>query len=151
MKLLSSPETWCQESPAEDPKFCGHNVLVVDDDNGVCRVIQRMLSDGSFKVQISHCVADALEAIDQRPFDAYVMDFNLGDGSGLEVAEWIRSKGSEVPIILISGCNADYVASRAEKIRISEFLEKPFSGDTICNAVKKAIGSENLTTHGKSR
>jgi hypothetical protein len=49
-ELLSSPETWCQESPAEDPKFCGHNVLVVDDDNGVCRVIQRMLSDGSFKV-----------------------------------------------------------------------------------------------------
>jgi len=102
-----------------------------------------MLSDGSFKVQISHSVADARKAIDQKPFDAYVMDFNLADGSGLDVAEWIRSKGSEVPIILISGCAADFVASRAEKIRIFDFLEKPFSRDTICNAVKKAIGSEN--------
>ena len=110
-----------------------------------------MLPMGRLKVQIRHCVADALEAIDQKPFDAYVMDFNLADGSGLEVAEWIRSKGSEVPIILISACNSDYVASRAEKIRIFDFLEKPFSGDTICNAVKKAIGSENLTTHEKSR
>jgi DNA-binding response OmpR family regulator len=85
------------------PKSSGNNVLVVDDDNGVCRIIERTLSDEQYQVQTSQSVADALRVIEQKPFDAYVMDYKLPDGSGLDVAERIRSKGSEVPIILISG------------------------------------------------
>ena len=122
------------------PKSSGDNVLVVDDDNAVCQIIQRMLSYEKYQVQTSQSVADALRAIEQKPFDAYVMDDKLPDGSGLDVAERIRSKGSEAPIILMSGYDASAVASRAEKFRIFDFLQKPFSREMICNAVKKAIG-----------
>jgi DNA-binding NtrC family response regulator len=117
------------------------NVLVVDDDIAVCRIVHRMLADEQYKVQTSHSVADALGAIEQKPFDVYVMDYKLPDGSGLDVAERIRLKWGAAPIILISGYDRGAVALRAEKLRISDFLEKPFSRDIICNAVKKAIGS----------
>jgi DNA-binding NtrC family response regulator len=117
------------------------DVLVVDDDIGVCRIVQRMLSNEQCKVQTCQSVADALGAIEQKAFDAYVIDFKLPDGSGLDVAERIRSKYGSAPIILISGYDPSAVALRAEKLRISDFLEKPFSRETICNAVKKAIGS----------
>jgi DNA-binding NtrC family response regulator len=117
------------------------SVLVVDDDLAMCRILHRMLSDEQYKVQTSQCVADALVAIEQNPFDAYVMDYKLPDGSGLDVAERIRSKGSEAPIILISGYDRSTVALRAEKLGISHFLEKPFSPEVICSAVKKSIGS----------
>ena len=100
-----------------------------------------MLSDEQYQVQTSQSVADALRAIEQKPFDAYVLDYKLADGSGLDVAERIRSKGSEAPIILISGYDASSVASRAEKLRIFDFLEKPFSREIICKALGKAIGS----------
>jgi DNA-binding NtrC family response regulator len=129
--------------PAESalpPKSYGYSVLVVDDENGVCQIVQRMLSDKQYQVQTSQSVADALRAIEQKPFDAYVMDDKLPDGSGLDVAERIRSKGSEAPIILMSGYDANSVGPRAEKSRIFDFLQKPFSRDMICNAVKKAIG-----------
>jgi len=122
------------------PKSKGNNVLVVDDDNAVCQIIQRMLSYEKYQVQTSQSVADALRAIERKPFDAYVMDDNLPDGSGLDVAERIRSKGSKAPIILMSGYDASAVALRAEKFRIFDFLQKPFSREMICNAVKKAIG-----------
>jgi FixJ family two-component response regulator len=69
------------------------------------------------------------------------VDYKLPDGSGLDVAERIRSKWGATPIILISGYDPSAVALRAEKLGISDFLEKPFSRETICNAVKKAIGS----------
>ena len=52
-----------------------------------------------------------------------VMDDKLPDGSGLDVAERIRSKGSEAPIILMSGYDASAVALRAEKFRIFDFLQ----------------------------
>ena len=69
------------------------------------------------------------------------MDYKLPDGSGLDVAVRIRSKWGATPIILMSGYDASAVALRAGKLGISDFLEKPFSREKICNAVKKAIGS----------
>jgi DNA-binding NtrC family response regulator len=140
-KFASTAQT---EESVPSPKSNGNNVLVVDDENAVCQIVQRMLSDEQYQVQTSQSVADALRAIEQKPFDVYVMDENLPDGSGLDVAERIRSKGSEAPIILISGYDASSVASRAEKFRISDFLQKPFSRETICNAVKKANGSPKV-------
>jgi DNA-binding NtrC family response regulator len=117
------------------------NILVVDDDIAVCRIVHRMLSDGQYEVQAAHSVADALGAVEQKSFDVYVLDYKLPDGSGLDVAERIRSKWGATPIILISGYDPSAVALRAEKLGISEILEKPFSREIICAAVKKAFDS----------
>ncbi len=121
------------------------NVLVVDDDMAVCRILQRMLNDEQYQVQISQSVADAKEVIEQKPFDVYVMDYKLPDGTGLDLAERIRSKGSEAPIILISGYDPSAVAVRAEKLHISNIIEKPFARATICGAVKNALSFSQPT------
>jgi DNA-binding NtrC family response regulator len=118
-----------------------NDILVVDDDVAVCRIVHRMLSDEQYAVQAAHSVADALEAVEQKSFDVYVLDFKLPDGSGLDVAERIRSKWGATPIILMSGYNPSAVALKAEKLGISEFLEKPFSRKILCDAVKKAIST----------
>ena len=116
------------------------SVLVVDDDVAVCRILHRMLSDEQYQVQISNSVGDAVAAIEQKLFDVYVLDYKLPDGTGLDVAERIRSKGSQAPIVLISGYDPSAVALRAEKLNIFDIIEKPFSRATICAAVKKALG-----------
>jgi len=116
------------------------SVLVVDDDVAVCRILHRMLSDEQYQVQISNSVGDAGAAIEQKLFDVYVLDYKLPDGTGLDLAERIRSKGSQAPIVLISGYDPSAVALRAEKLNIFDIVEKPFSRATICAAVKKALG-----------
>src|SRR6202048_2795616 len=117
------------------------NILVVDDDVAVCRILHRMLSDEQYQVQISQSVADAVAVIEQKSFEVYIVDYKLKDGTGLDVAERIRTKGSEAPIILISGYDPSAVALRAEKLNIFDIIEKPFSRTTVCDAVKNAIGS----------
>jgi DNA-binding NtrC family response regulator len=117
------------------------DVLVVDDDIMICRIVQRMLSGEQYKVQLSQSVTDAVKAIEEKPFDIYVLDYKLPDGSGLDVAERIRSKWGAVPIILISGYDPASVALKAETLLISNFLEKPFSREIIVDAIKNAIGS----------
>src|SRR5258705_4226661 len=116
------------------------SVLVVDDDVAVCRILHRMLSDDQYQVQISNSVGDAVAVIEQKLFEVYVLDYKLPDGTGLDVAERIRSKGSQAPIVLISGYDPSAVALRAEKLNIFDIVEKPFSRATICAAVKKALG-----------
>ena len=85
-------------------------VLVVDDDADICQILQRMLSKEHYSVRISKSVAEATKAIEEKLFDLYMLDYNLTDGTGFDVARDIRSKGSEAPIILLSGCDPASVA-----------------------------------------
>src|ERR1700731_1350309 len=126
------------------------SVLVVDDDSAVCHMLRLMLPDGQYEVQTGQSVAEALEAIEQKPFEVYVLDYKLPDGSGLDVAERIQSKWGPSPIVLISGYDRSVVALRAESLGISDFLEKPFSREIICNAVKKAIASAPVAAASES-
>ena len=118
------------------------NILVVDDNITVCWIVQRMLSDGQYQVQISQSVADALGAIEQEHFDVYVLDYRLPDGSGFDVAERIRSTWGATPIILITCYSRSVIELRAQKFGISDFLEKPFSWEIMNGAMKKAINSQ---------
>jgi DNA-binding NtrC family response regulator len=116
-------------------------ILVVDDDVAVCMMLRRMLSDQQYHVRTSQSVADALGAIEEEPFDVYVVDYKLTDGTGLDVAERVRLKGSEAPVILLSGYYPSFVALRAEELHIFNIIEKPFSRTIISNAVMDAIRS----------
>jgi len=115
-------------------------VLVVDDEIEVCRILERMLSIDRYQVRTSHSVADALAILEEKLFDLYVLDYKLGDRCGLDIAERIRAKGSEAPILLLSGYVPTEIALRAQELRIFEIIEKPFSREMIANAVRKAIG-----------
>jgi DNA-binding NtrC family response regulator len=119
------------------------SILVVDDDVEVCRILDRMLS-GAYQVKMVPSVADAVAAIEQSPFDLYVVDFNLADGTGLDVADRIRSKGSEAPIILLSGCDPTTLALGAAKLGIAEIIQKPFSRVAIFSALKQALGAPRV-------
>src|SRR6266480_6746057 len=92
------------------------SVFVLDDDVGICRILNRMLSLEEYEVRTSQSVEEAVTAIEEKRFDAYVLDHRLRDGSGLDVAERLRAKGSGAPIILISGYDLEGTASRAKAL-----------------------------------
>jgi DNA-binding NtrC family response regulator len=98
-----------------------------------------MLSLEEYEVRTSQSVEEAVTAIGENRFDAYVLDHRLPDGSGLDVAERLRAKGNGAPIILISGYDSEGIASRAKALRIFDIIQKPFSRDALCNALKKSI------------
>jgi DNA-binding NtrC family response regulator len=123
-------------------------VFVLDDDLAVCRVVNRMLSLKQYQVRTSQSVKEAVTTIEENRFDAYVLDHRLPDGSGLDVAERLRAKGSGAPIILISGYDLEGTASRAKALRVSDVIQKPFSQDALCNALKKAIESAPTDSSG---
>ena len=125
------------------------HILVVDDDIAVCRIVRRMLSGEKYEVRVSSSVSDALNVIEQESFDAYVLDYKLPDGGGLVVAARIRAKWGSVPIILISGYDPSAIALRAQQLRITEF-QKPFSRETICEVMQKAIDSSSSSAPAES-
>ena len=121
------------------------SVFVLDDDVSVCRVVNRMLSLEDYEVRTSQSVEEAVSALKEESFDAYVLDYRLGDGTGLDVAEQLRSKGSRAPIILVSGYDLSGIASRAETLKVSDIIQKPFSRDELCDALKKSLALTSAT------
>ena len=116
-----------------------HRILVLDDDIGVCTVLTRILQDQQYDVYTSQSVISAAETLAERSFDAYLLDYRLADGTGLQVAEQVRQQGSTAPIILISGYGATDIAAKAVTLDIFEVLQKPFTRETICNALDRAL------------
>jgi two-component system, NtrC family, response regulator HydG len=120
-------------------------ILVVDDDVAVWRIVHRMLSGDEYEVHTSNSVANALKLVEQESFDVYMLDYKLPDGSGLDIAGRIRTKWGSPPIILISGYNPSAVRFRAQQLHITEFIQKPFSRETLCEVVKKVIDASSST------
>ena len=116
-----------------------HRILVVDDDIGVCAVLGRILKDQQYDVYISHSVSAAAETLAENSFDAYLLDYLLSDGTGLQVAKKVRQKGSTAPIILISGYGATDIIAEPPAVEIFEVLQKPFTRETICGALARAL------------
>jgi CheY-like chemotaxis protein len=82
------------------------HILVLDDDDGVRRLLCRILRDQQYNVYPVESVARAFAALAERSFDGYLLDYRLQDGTGLEVARKIRQQGSSAPITLITGYNS---------------------------------------------
>jgi len=116
-----------------------HRILVLDDDIGVCTVLTRILQDQQYDVYTSQSVISAAETLAERSFDAYLLDYLLTDGTGLQVAEKVRQQGSNAPIILISGYGATDIAAKAVTLDIFEVLQKPFTREAICGALERAL------------
>jgi two-component system, NtrC family, response regulator HydG len=119
-----------------------YRILVLDDDMGVCTVLSRILEDQQYDVQTSQSVSGAAETLVKRSFDAYLLDYRLLDGTGLQVAEQIRERGSNAPIILISGYGANDLAAQADTLEVFDVVQKPFTRQTICDTLDRALRSD---------
>jgi two-component system, NtrC family, C4-dicarboxylate transport response regulator DctD len=117
------------------------SVLVLDDDTAICRIVSQMLSLESYQVRTSQSIEEAVAAIKGKPFDAYILDHRLREGSGLDVAERLRADGSNAPIILISGYDVTGVAARAQALGVFDTIQKPFSAEELCGTLKKSLES----------
>src|SRR5690606_22180592 len=92
--------------PAEDEFKATGRVLLVDDDDTVRRVAERMLVRAGFEVMAA---AGGMEALDlfanHGPFDLVVLDLTMPGMNGVEVFHALRKADPHVRVILMSGYN----------------------------------------------
>ena len=80
------------------------SVLYVDDEPAVLDTCKRILErHGSFSVTTAQSGKEALEIIENVPFDAVVSDYQMADIDGLALLKIIRNKFPEKPFIIYTG------------------------------------------------
>jgi len=77
-------------------------ILVVEDEPGVLRAVQPVLSS-QHQVVPAQRVAEALEALRRETFDIAIVDLQLPDGSGYDVHREIQRLRPDTDVILMTG------------------------------------------------
>lgn len=98
-------------------------VLVVEDDHGVRRPLEKFLEMNQFRVVSAETADEAIDAIRQHKPHAAIVDLRLARGSGRDV---VISMPAGTPVIIFSGVPAE--SAELERLRPrTRFVQKPYS------------------------
>tara|TARA_B110000908_G_C10238155_1_gene444559 strand:+ start:1492 stop:2175 length:684 start_codon:yes stop_codon:yes gene_type:complete len=112
------------------------NILYVEDDDSLSFITIDQLQEAGFTV--THC-DDGQKAIDTFEtdfFDIAILDIMLPFVDGFTLAENIRTKNSEIPIIFLSAKNMKDDRLKGFELGADDFLVKPFSMEELICKVK---------------
>ena len=99
-------------------------VLVVDDEEPFAISVRRYLAQHDFDCTIATSGGQALEVLDQQPFDILMIDIRMPEMDGFEVCRRIREK-STAPIIMCSGVATNSERTFALEIGADDCIVKP--------------------------
>jgi FixJ family two-component response regulator len=113
-------------------------VLVVDDDMGVLKGVQRLLRAYAYEPILFSSAEDFKNHTDFDTAVCVILDINLNDGSGIELRRGLKAAGVSVPVIYMSGNEDPAVRKAALDSGCIAFLTKPFSVQSLIEPLKKA-------------
>ncbi len=114
-------------------------VLIVDDEPGMCRFLQRALNKRCGLVEIADSVETAEEIRKRAHFDLMIVDIRLPDRSGVEWLQELRRHGNRTEVIFITAYADMDVAIQALRAGASDFIMKPFRVEQIMTAVTRTL------------
>lgn len=114
-------------------------VFVVDDDSTLLRALTRLIAASGLDVQPFNSPAAFLNAHDFRQPGCAVIDVAMPDLDGLQLQEKMIERGSQRPIIFLTGHGDVPTTVRAMKAGAVDFLTKPVDEKVLLSAIAAAI------------
>ena len=126
--------------PAENAR-----ILVVDDDEGLLGLLERMLIRLGAVPSMAETGGQALEALKEKQFDLVILDLMLPDIDGLDVLAQIRQELhlKDLPVIILSALANPDIISKGLALGAAGYLTKPYLPNTLTSRV------QTLLEHGR--
>ncbi len=121
-------------------------ILVVDDDPFVSEMLAEILDSDGYQVYTTENGTSALVKLEELPeISLVISDMNMPEMNGLELIEAIRKRGSDVPIIILTGNSEISVAISALNKGANDYLMKDENiHETITISVEKVLEKQQL-------
>jgi FixJ family two-component response regulator len=115
-------------------------VAIVDDDLGMLSAINRLLSSHGYETEIYASAGALLGAATTTLATCFLIDIQLGDRCGFELAREIEGLGVNYPIIFMTANDSKNYEKRAAEAGCAAFLRKPFSPESLIEALGNLPG-----------
>jgi CheY-like chemotaxis protein/DNA-binding XRE family transcriptional regulator len=120
------------------------HILVLDDDESICRMIQAALSSSTFKVDTVSEPSRVQEVLRGQSYHVIILDYVLPGLSSDQVLDWIRDTQSEASIIVVTAYPSIDSALNCLRARTYDYLTKPFQVVHLQEIVNRCLESRGL-------
>ena len=100
-------------------------ILLIDDDQALCQLLVRWLTQEGFELLSCHEVHSARALLAQQRFDAVILDVMLPDGNGLELLKQLRREFSDLPVLMLSARGEPLDRILGLELGADDYLAKP--------------------------
>jgi DNA-binding response OmpR family regulator len=121
-------------------------ILVVDDDELASKAVVQLLTRRGFTMLTAPNGREALRVLGERPVDVLVLDVMMPEMTGLEVCHVLRADArfSDLPVILLTGCDDFETRAAGMKLGVSEFLCKPFAPHELMERINNQLDARQI-------
>jgi len=126
-----------------------YNILVIDDEQIVLNSIKKILHDEAYNVDLCLKSAEGLNKAKETSCDLVLSDIRMPDIGGMKLLREIKKVKPGLPVVLITGYATVQSAVQAMKLGAEDYLEKPFTPDTLLATVEKALARDHSSVPEK--
>jgi DNA-binding NtrC family response regulator len=118
------------------------NILVVDDDTELRKVLSSILSEEGYSVKTVENGKQAIEVSEKKRFDLALIDIKLPDMEGTELLQKLKIKQPHIVMIIVTGFPTLENAMGAVNEGADGYILKPFEIQKLLQAVRKHLNKE---------
>ena len=114
-------------------------ILVIDDDNSICEVLEAELKKRGFETVATTSPEDGLRRLAEEDFSLVLTDINMLGMSGVHVCRQIVESREDLPVIVMTAYGSMEAAIAAIRAGAYDFVTKPFEMDDIALTMERAL------------
>jgi DNA-binding NtrC family response regulator len=119
-------------------------ILVIDDEEVVCKSCQRILTKAGYEVLTLQNPQNALELLKKESFDVVITDLVMPKIGGIDVLKAVKEESPDTEVIMITGYGTIRNAVEAMRLGARDYIPKPFTPKELNAAVEKALEEKKL-------
>ena len=121
-----------------------HNVLIVDDDDGMRHMLTVILKDRGYEARGVPGGEEALKELEARDYDVVLSDVRMPKMDGIALLKEIRKRWPDLTVVVMSAYGTTDTAIAAMKEGAYDYISKPFKPDEVVLVLRKAEERERL-------
>lgn len=118
-------------------------ILVVDDELPICKSICSALEYKGYTIDMALSGEEALIKEDENKYDVIIADLMMPGISGMELLKDVRSKRSDIMVIMITGYPSIKTAVQSTKLGAFDYIPKPFTPNELRSLVSRALETKH--------
>ncbi|MCF6149396.1 MAG: response regulator [Candidatus Kuenenia sp.] len=131
-----------KEDRVKDETANTRTILVVEDDEGLSRLIAKHLRKADFDVAVANSGTQAIDRIAGNPTDLVLLDYKLGDMFAAQVVEVFNERQFKIPFVIMTGHGDEKIAVEMMKSGARDYIVKEGEFFALLPSIAKRIFEE---------
>ena len=121
------------------------SILLVEDDKSFGYVLSEYIKLKTHNITWVETKFEALKALDSSNFDLIILDINLKQDSGYDIAKIIKSKNSSLPFIFLTARDLKIDQLKGYQLGAEEYVTKPIDEEILLAKIEAIVARKNLS------